>query len=81
LAPIPAATTGGATGQTYGWIQTAGVAGVLITGTPAVGNSVVGGNTAAAGAAAIASGTLTNLGVMMSTGVSGKNNAVYLNLD
>lgn len=67
--------------QNFGWIQTHGVAGVLITGTPAVGNSVCGGNTAAAGAAAIVSGTLSAIGYTLSTGVTAKNNAVYLTID
>lgn len=75
--PIPATATTGA----YGWIQVFGMSATLITGTPAVGNTVVGGNTAAAGAAAISSGTLTPIGYMLSTGVSGKNNAVFLTLD
>jgi hypothetical protein len=67
--------------QNFGWIQTGGPAAVLITGTPAVGNTICGGNTAAAGAAAITSGTLNNIGYMLSTGVSGKNNAAYLTIE
>lgn len=65
----------------FGWIQTHGIAACLITGTPAVGNLIVGGSTAAAGAAAIFSGTLAAIGYTLSTGVSAKNNAVYLTID
>ena len=80
LHPIPAATTGGATGQTYGWIQTCGPAAVLIDGTPAVGAMVV-ATGAAAGAATIFSSTLQVIGKMMTTGVDTKNNAVFLQID
>jgi len=80
LHPIPAATSGGATGQTYGWIQTYGPAAVLIDGTPAVGAMVV-STGAAAGAATIFSSTLQVIGKMMTTGVDTKNNAVFLVID
>lgn len=77
---LPALTTGGATGQNFGWVQTYGVCACLITGTPAVG-AMVAATGAAAGAAAIASSTLQVIGSMISTGVSGKNNAVFLTID
>ena len=77
---LPALTTGGATGQNFGWVQTHGVCACLMTGTPAVG-AMVAATGAAAGAAAIASSTLQVIGTMISTGVSGKNNAVYLTID
>ena len=80
LHPIPAATTGGATGQTYGWIQSYGPAAVLIDGTPAVGAMVV-STGAVAGAATIFSSTLQVIGKMMTTGVNTKNNAVFLQID
>lgn len=80
LHPIPAATTGGATGQTYGWIQTYGVCAALIDGTPAVGAMVV-STGAAAGGATIASSTLQVIGKMLTTGVNAKNNAVFLQID
>ena len=80
LHPIPAATTGGATGQTYGWIQSYGPAAVLIDGTPAVGAMVV-STGAAAGAATIFSSTLQVIGKMMTTGVNTKNNAVFVTID
>lgn len=67
------------TAAQYGWVQTSGPAPVLIDGTPAVGVSVS-APAAAAGAAAVNSGTLVIIGSMMSTGVSGKNNAVLLNI-
>lgn len=65
---------------TFGWLQTHGPCSTLIQGTPAVGAQVV-GVASAAGAAAIASSTLGVIGYMMSTGVDGKNNFVYLNID
>lgn len=64
----------------YGWIQTHGPAATLITGTPAVGQEVVGVG-AVAGAAAIQSGTLPVIGFMMVTGVDTKIQPVFLNLD
>lgn len=62
-----------------GWIQVAGAGGVLIAGTPAVGQSVS-APSSAAGAAAINSGTLQIVGTMLVTGVDGKVQAVHLNL-
>ena len=75
--PIAAATDGT---KNYGWVQSYGVAGVLIDGTPAVGANVV-GTGAAAGAATVASSTLGIIGRMISTGVNTKNNAVFLVID
>lgn len=64
----------------YGWLQTHGASATLIQGTPAVGQSVS-CPASAAGAAAINSGTLQIIGTMLTTGVDGKNNAVYLTID
>jgi hypothetical protein len=63
----------------YGWLQVFGPCGVLITGTPAVGQAVspIG---AVAGAAAINSTTLGIIGTMMTTGVDTKCNAVFLDI-
>jgi hypothetical protein len=68
------------TAAQWGWIQVRGTAPVLIAGTPAVGQSVSCPATAA-GAAAINSGTLAIIGQMKTTGVDGKNNAVFLTLE
>ena len=70
------------TAAQYGWIQTRGPAGVLITGTPAVGAAVV-SPSGTAGAAAVdpADAAVTIIGSMMVTGVSGKVQAVMLRLD
>jgi hypothetical protein len=70
------------TAAQYGWIQTRGVAAVLITGTPAVGAAVV-SPSGTAGAAAVdpADAAVTIIGSMMVTGVSGKVQAVNLRLD
>lgn len=77
LQPIAANTDGT---LNFGWIQTYGPSATLITGTPAVGQMVTSVG-AAAGAAAIFSGTLPAIGYTMSTGVTGKNNAVFLTID
>jgi hypothetical protein len=67
----------------YGWVQTWGPAAVLISGTPALGATVMSPSDAA-GAAIIL--TTTNLvvaqfvGSMMQIGVNGKNNAVFLKI-
>lgn len=86
-APVTTATgvavgvaTSVVTAAQYGYVQTWGPCGVLITGTPAVGASVV-GTGAVAGAAAIASSTLGVIGRMMVTGVDTACNAVFLQID
>jgi hypothetical protein len=74
ISPIPAGE--------YGWIQTAGVAAVLIAGTPGVGLAVVVPGTAA-GAVVVDGGVLATqvVGSMMATGVDGKVLPVRLDLD
>jgi hypothetical protein len=66
----------------YGWIQTAGLASVLVNGTPALGSTVIGTSGTTAGAVDIATATtiLTGqqIGIMAQLGVSGKNNWVLL---
>lgn len=62
-----------------GWIQVAGAGGVLINGTPAVGQ-LVGSPGTVAGAADINSGTEVPIGSMLVTGVDTKVQAVLLNL-
>jgi hypothetical protein len=84
---VPAALTGAPvgvavyplTGGSYGWVQTAGVAGVLITGTPAVGAAVA-VPSGTAGAVAVSAAGLTNIGTMLATGVAGKVQSVLLDL-
>lgn len=70
------------TAAEFGWIQTRGPAACLIDGTPGVGLAVV-VPAAAAGAVAVdgAASATPPVGVMMTTGVSGKNNAVFLLLE
>jgi hypothetical protein len=68
------------TAAQFGWLCTGGHCGVLIDGTPAVG-VCVSSPAAAAGAAAVNSGTLQILGVMMATGVDTRVMAVKLSLD
>lgn len=73
---IPASTT---TVFQFGWLQTHGLANVLIAGTPAVGIGV--GYSATAGAAAVLGATLFQTGGMMVTGQAGLCQAVYLTID
>jgi hypothetical protein len=73
------------TAAQFGWLQTWGVyAGVLTTGTPALGASVMGPGTAAGAAqVVVAAGTLIVaqwIGQMVQVGVDGKNNSVYLKI-
>lgn len=66
----------------YGWIQTRGPAACLVKGTPGVGLAVVCPGTAAG--AVVVDGAASEtpvVGYMMSTGVDGKNNAVFLLLE
>lgn len=73
---IPASTT---TVLQYGWLQTHGLANVLVAGTPGVGIGV--GYSATAGAAAVLGATLFQTGGMMVTGQAGLTQAVYLTID
>jgi hypothetical protein len=63
----------------YGWLQTWGMCGVLIDGTPGVGMAVS-SPAAVAGGAAINSSTLTMIGDMLVTGVDTKVKAVFLKI-
>lgn len=69
----------------YGWIQTKGLAAVLIAGTPALGATVMApGAVAGAAQVIVAAGTLIVaqwVGQMAQIGVDTKNNAVWLNID
>lgn len=72
------------TAAQYGWIQTKGIASVLIAGTPALGAGIMSPGTAAGAAVVV---TTTNLvvaqyvGRMAQIGVDGKNNFAMLNID
>jgi hypothetical protein len=70
------------TAAQFGWIQTRGVAAVLIAGTPAV-NAAVASPSGTAGAVLVdpADAAVTVVGSMCVTGVSGKVQAVNLRLD
>lgn len=65
----------------YCWLQTYGVAPVLVAGTPGVGLAVVVPGTAA-GCVVIDGGIAATevVGAMMVTGVDGKNQAVFINI-
>lgn len=66
----------------YGWIQTRGPAAALVAGTPGVGLAVVVPGTAA-GAVVVdgAAAATPAVGYMLTTGVDGKNNGVFLLLE
>lgn len=72
------------TAAQYGWIQTKGIASVLIAGTPALGAGIMSPGTAAGAAVVV---TTTNLvvaqyvGRMAQVGVDGKNNFAMLSID
>lgn len=73
------------TAAQFGWLQTWGnYAGVLTTGTPALGASVMGpGTVAGAAQVVVAAGTLIVaqwIGQMTQVGVDTKNNAIYLKI-
>lgn len=66
----------------FGWIQTHGPAAVLVKGTPGVGLAVVCPGTAAG--AVVVDGAASEtpvVGTMLTTGVDGKNNGVFLMLE
>jgi hypothetical protein len=81
-APIPSS---GAGITTYGWIQSRGVCAALNTGGTTLGSALAAANPAAAGAVYTAVNTnaftLNIVGHAIGTGVTAKNNAVYLTLD
>lgn len=62
----------------YGWIQTKGVAPVLVSGTPVVGASV-GLPAGTAGAVVVNAATLYDIGTLCHVGVSGLNKPVLIN--
>lgn len=67
----------------YGWIQVTGPASVLVNGTPAIGAAVVNGATTPGSVDVITTTNLvtgTIVGTMVMTGVSGKNDTVWLRL-
>lgn len=66
----------------YGWLQTHGTCPVLIAGTPGVGLAVVVPATAAGAVVIDGAASATKvIGTMMTTGVDGKNNAVFIDID
>lgn len=72
------------TASQYGWVQTGGMASVLIAGTPALGAAVMApGAVAGAAEVIVAAGTLIVaqfVGHMAQVGVAGKNNFVRLTI-
>ena len=85
---VTAQTVGGVvapiTAAQYGWLQTRGPFAGLINGTPAVGTGLVSSATTAGALDVAAVAAEINVRIIaraMQVGVSGKNNAVYLQLD
>lgn len=64
----------------FGWIQTRGVAGLLVSGAPIVG-SAVGVPTGTAGMAVADSAILTHIGVVSKAAITTQNTPVFLTLD
>ena len=77
---LPSLTTGGATGQNYGWIQSYGMSATLCQSTPGVGAAVM-PSTTTAGAVTTATAGTPVVGQMATLAVNGKNNAVFLTID
>lgn len=76
IAVVPAAA------NEYCWVQTRGVAPVLVAGTPAVGSAVVVPATAAGAVVVDGAAAATQvIGAMMETGVDASNCAVFVQLD
>lgn len=75
--PVGVAVFPGLTGE-FVWIQTKGVAPVLISGTPAVGASV-GLPAGTAGAVVVNAATLYDIGTLCHVGVTGLNKPVLIN--
>lgn len=80
-APVGVAVFPAAAGE-FCWIQTGGVASVLVAGTPAVGSAVVSPGSAAGAVVVDGAATATIVvGTMCQTGVDGKNLAVKINFE
>lgn len=76
--------TANTTVENYGWLQTRGPFAALINGTPAVTAPIINSGTTAGAVdvwTSAAQPTANMLGHMMQLGVSGKNNAVFLEID
>jgi hypothetical protein len=76
--PVGVATVELAAGY-FGWVQTKGIASVLIDGTPGKGDAVIQSD-AVAGAVEVAGSTTQQIGVMPEAGVDTKYNQVALNI-
>lgn len=64
----------------FGWIQTRGTCGILVSGTPIVGSSV-GVPTTTAGMAIADSAILNHIGVTLKAAVTTQNTPVFLTID
>ena len=65
-------------GTYYGWVQTKGIANVLIAGTPAINVGLVAPQSGTAGALQVQSSTFPEIGYTLKTGVNGQYGPVAL---
>lgn len=79
-APIVGAAVAPLAASTFGWIQTRGACGILVSGTPIVGSSV-GAPTSTAGMAVADSAILNHVGVTLKAGITTQNTPVMLTID
>lgn len=79
-APIVGAAVAPLAASTFGWIQTRGACGILVSGTPIVG-SAVGAPTSTAGMAVADSAILNHVGVTLKAAITTQNTPVFLTID
>ena len=79
-APIVGAAVAPLAASTFGWIQTRGACGILVSGTPIVG-SAVGAPTGTAGMAVADSAILNHVGVTLKAAITTQNTPVFLTID
>jgi len=78
--PIVGAAVSALPASSFGWIQTRGACGILVSGTPIVG-SAVGAPTTTAGMAVADSAILNHIGVTLKAGITTQNTPVMLTID
>lgn len=77
---LPALTTGGATGQNFGWILSGGPVAVLCKTTTAIGASLM-ANTATAGSVTLATAGTPVVGSAMAAFTDARRNVMYCTID
>lgn len=79
-APVVGAAVYALPAASFGWIQTRGACGILVSGTPIVG-SAVGVPTSTAGMAVADSAILNHVGVTLKAAITTQNTPVFLTID